>query len=83
MGVSFISSGWPLFLFALLLHGLALWMLFLISFHAFLAWCCVIVVILDGGSGVPLLWNLFAPTFRSFHPTPQYQRIKSRYMMRG
>ena len=43
----------------------------------------IVILILDTGGGLPLLWPILSLFFRPFRPTPAYQRLKSKFVVRS
>ena len=43
----------------------------------------IVTLILDTGGGLPLLWPILSLFFRPFRPTPAYQRLKSKFLVRS
>ena len=65
---------------ALALVGLLL-LLLSGAYSALAAWLVIMLIILDTGAGVPLIFQLIS--WRAFKPSNHYQRLKSKYLLRG
>ncbi|KAL1500597.1 hypothetical protein AB1Y20_013249 [Prymnesium parvum] len=63
--------------------GVGFLALALLSPVALLTWIFIVILIIDTGAGVPLLWALLVPFFRPFKPTPAYQQLKSKFVLKS
>jgi type IV secretory pathway TrbD component len=76
-----VLASLALFLLTLAIALASIFRLFLLSTVGLVIWLVITLLIMDVGSGFPLLWSLF--TFRAFRPTNHYQRLKSKYLLRS
>ena len=67
-GIVFVASGLVSLLF--------------LSPAALSIWLLVVLLIVDTGAGVPLIWVMLAPFLRPFKPSAAYRQLKSKFVLR-